>query len=150
VGNCRYPATNCARHDRELAQSRRKWDGHCLGCIYPQHCAEADCCIGTIRPQEVVNLRKSGMATAQETIEDREVTHGDYRAQAFFAQRIKEEMHGQGGWVKLSPAQKETLEMIAVKISRVLHGDPNTVDHWTDIAGYATLISNLLTKDTHL
>ncbi len=30
--------------------------------------------------------------------------------------------------------------MIAHKIASILAGDPNEIDHWRDIAGYATLI----------
>jgi hypothetical protein len=45
---------------------------------------------------------------------------------------------------KLSAPQQEALDMIFHKIGRILNGDPNYVDSWTDIAGYATLIINQL------
>ena len=44
----------------------------------------------------------------------------------------------------LETDQKESLHQIAVKISRILNGDPNYVDNWDDIAGYAELISKRL------
>jgi hypothetical protein len=112
-----------------------------LPCKIPNNCALTECW-----EDDVTEIRIEGQAV----IEEREATHGDYRSQAFFAQRVKEEMHGQGGWAKLTAPQKETLEMIAVKMSRILHGNPNEPDHWRDISGYATLITNLLTKGTHL
>lgn len=87
---------------------------------------------------------------AQQTIEDREESHGDYRVQAAFSQTLKDEARGHPGWEKLSPEQRESVDMIFVKVSRLLTGSPNAADHWTDIAGYATLISNLLTKGHHL
>jgi hypothetical protein len=31
-----------------------------------------------------------------------------------------------------------------MKMSRILCGNPNEPDHWRDIAGYATLIENIL------
>ena len=34
--------------------------------------------------------------------------------------------------------------MIAHKIGRILAGDPNHIDHWLDIAGYATLVAKEL------
>lgn len=34
--------------------------------------------------------------------------------------------------------------MIAGKIARIINGDPNYVDSWHDIAGYATLIEQEL------
>ena len=36
--------------------------------------------------------------------------------------------------------------MIAVKIARILNGDPNHFDSWIDIAGYATLAAELILK----
>ena len=44
----------------------------------------------------------------------------------------------------LSPQQQEALEMICHKIARIVAGNPNFVDHWRDIAGYATLVANEL------
>ncbi len=35
---------------------------------------------------------------------------------------------------------KESFQMIANKIGRILNGDPLYKDSWTDIIGYATLI----------
>jgi hypothetical protein len=37
--------------------------------------------------------------------------------------------------------QREAIDMIMVKLSRILCGDPNHKDHWDDIAGYAMLVS---------
>ena len=40
--------------------------------------------------------------------------------------------------------QWEALEMIVHKISRIVNGNPDKVDHWVDIAGYATLVADRL------
>lgn len=88
--------------------------------------------------------------TGQQVIEDREAAHGDYAKQASVAVALKLLMRQSPGWLKLSSPQQESLDMIAVKTSRILHGNPNEPDHWRDISGYATLITNLLTKGTHL
>jgi hypothetical protein len=45
---------------------------------------------------------------------------------------------------KLSRSQKESLDMIAHKIGRILNGDPNYADSWVDIAGYAKLVADEL------
>jgi hypothetical protein len=34
--------------------------------------------------------------------------------------------------------------MICYKMGRILSGDSNNLDHWDDIAGYATLVSKIL------
>lgn len=51
------------------------------------------------------------------------------------------QMHCNGeGWHNLSARQKLALDVIQQKIARILSGDPNFVDHWTDIEGYAKLV----------
>ena len=42
--------------------------------------------------------------------------------------------------------QVEALHMIAHKIGRILNGDPNYADSWIDIAGYAQLVADRLTR----
>jgi hypothetical protein len=46
--------------------------------------------------------------------------------------------------VLLYPDQLQALDMIATKISRIVHGNPNHLDSWIDIAGYATLVADRL------
>jgi hypothetical protein len=41
---------------------------------------------------------------------------------------------------RLADDQQEAIDMIFHKVGRVVCGDPNYVDSWADIAGYATLI----------
>jgi len=53
-------------------------------------------------------------------------------------------MHGGRNWNVLTYAQAEALEMIQHKIGRILAGDPNVLDHWADIVGYAQLVANIL------
>jgi hypothetical protein len=81
------------------------------------------------------------MGDVVELLDTRAKTHGDYVNVARLAQVIKMDLRYYG--VKheaLSMSQKEALDMIASKIGRILSGDPNEVDHWRDIAGYAQLV----------
>lgn len=71
---------------------------------------------------------------------ERGKTHGDYSKQAFRCQEIKKVFAQGGNWGDLTVVQIDALEMIAVKISRILEGDPNEPDHWVDIAGYSNLV----------
>jgi len=75
---------------------------------------------------------------------ERETRYGAYNDHAIISQSLKHAMVNSDGWKKLSSCQKETLEMIAHKIARVLNGDPNYADNWVDIAGYAQLVVNEL------
>jgi hypothetical protein len=76
---------------------------------------------------------------------EREKTHGSYDDVASMAQALKDAMRRGKNWKVLDDTQRETLEMIASKIGRILSGNPHEVDHWRDIAGYAQLIVNHLT-----
>lgn len=46
--------------------------------------------------------------------------------------------------VSLKPFQQEAIGMICHKLGRIANGDPDYVDSWDDIAGYATLVSKIL------
>ena len=70
-------------------------------------------------------------------IAERGKAHGDWHKQASIAQQLKAVLYPARN--ALTPHQVEALEMIAVKMSRILAGDPNHADHWDDIAGYARL-----------
>jgi hypothetical protein len=72
-------------------------------------------------------------------IEERGGTHGDFPHQARCSQALKSIMGTTPNWEHLHAHQREALEMISTKISRICYGDPNCADHWDDIAGYAQL-----------
>ena len=40
--------------------------------------------------------------------------------------------------------QLEAIDMIIHKLGRIVNGNPDKVDHWDDIAGYATLVADRL------
>lgn len=77
-----------------------------------------------------------------EILNERQKTHGNFKDQAATAQALKIIMRSTPNWQKLTPEQKESLELITTKLSRIGHGDPNHKDSWDDIAGYARLISS--------
>lgn len=77
-------------------------------------------------------------------LEERGSRYGPFAGHAAITQELKDTMAGTEGWSRLSHAQRESLEMIAHKIGRILNGDPNYDDSWVDIAGYAQLIVNEL------
>ncbi len=81
-------------------------------------------------------------------LNERQKTHGSYAGNCHISRQIKEvirqmrESHD-----NLPSVQAEALDMIAVKIGRIMSGDPNFKDHWDDIAGYATLASRACKDD---
>lgn len=118
------------------------------------------------------------MTDVNETLNSRANTHGDFRDNGFIMQLLKNCMRNFGrNWPqfctsttytngytfsslhasistdngKLTPEQCEALDMIQHKIGRILSGNPNEPDHWHDIAGYATLVENILrTGNSHI
>lgn len=81
-----------------------------------------------------------------DTLKERENSHGDFSPQATLSQYLKTACRDSGKWSKLPPDQREAIEMICMKISRILHGDNNFADSWHDIAGYAILIEKKLSR----
>lgn len=77
----------------------------------------------------------------EETLGERQKTHGEFSGHAKIVQGLKKEMKNAPSWYALSDAQKEALEMIQFKVARILNGNPDHKDHWDDIAGYAALAS---------
>lgn len=84
------------------------------------------------------------MSEVNETLEVRETTYGSYLNVALYAQTLKRDMHQMANWNSLPPHMRESLDMIANKIGRIMNGNPYYKDSWHDIAGYATLVANTL------
>lgn len=86
------------------------------------------------------------MTDTDSLLDEREKTHGPYRVKAEIIQELKQVLRTYGHWNRLSSVQCESLDMIVHKIGRILSGDPDCIDHWDDIAGYAKLVVRDLSK----
>lgn len=78
------------------------------------------------------------------TLKERQSTYGSFDDHAMITQNIKKAMVDSKNWRLLSESKKECLEMVAHKIGRILNGDPDYIENFHDIAGYATLVCNQL------
>ena len=78
------------------------------------------------------------------TLAERGSRYGTFTGHAYIAQELKDFFRVQPRWLNLEDDQKESLEMIAHKIARILNGDPHYADSWVDIAGYAKLVGDRL------
>ncbi|MBR0573384.1 MULTISPECIES: DUF6378 domain-containing protein [Pasteurellaceae] len=83
--------------------------------------------------------------TVQQTIVDRGAVYGDFCETAYISQKLKGALKtgNLDKEIRITTQQREALEMICVKIARIVTGDPNYEDNWRDIAGYAMLGGNL-------
>lgn len=74
------------------------------------------------------------------TLESRQINYGDFTSNAALSQALKDLLRAHPGWKELTHVQKEALEVICQKISRIVSGtNPNYKDNWHDIQGYAKL-----------
>ena len=79
----------------------------------------------------------------RDILDMREKTHGSWVTQASLAQQLKTLLLTDPP-ANMLPHIQEGVEMICVKLSRIACGNPSLVDHYRDIAGYATLVADAL------
>lgn len=93
-----------------------------------------------------LNMNKDAIPTITETLTERGNRYGPFVGHAKVTQEIKHAMktHANERGITLAPDQIEALEMIAHKIGRIVNGDPDYMDSWVDIAGYAQLVADRL------
>jgi hypothetical protein len=73
-------------------------------------------------------------------LDERAATHGSYHDNARIAQELKDLFRDCPGWDRMGPVHRESLDLIALKMARILSGKFDNADHWHDIAGYAELV----------
>lgn len=81
-----------------------------------------------------------------QVLDSRAVDYGAFKDGAALMQGIKRLLadHAQKHGKTFADDQWEALEMIVHKMGRIVNGNPDKVDHWTDIAGYAKLVADRL------
>jgi hypothetical protein len=93
-----------------------------------------------------MNKRNNKVKTIQEVLQERGSRYGSFTEHARITQNIKRAMKDSPNFEDLPDAMKESLEMLAHKLGRILNGDPLYKDSWTDIIGYARLIEQELVE----
>lgn len=85
----------------------------------------------------------------EQTLADRRTSHGEFCKVAKLHTELIEcfKTHSINSWeVDYNEAQMVALDMIFHKLSRIGCGNNREIDHWRDIAGYATLVVKELDK----
>lgn len=80
--------------------------------------------------------------TVDSILDQRNKTHGEFMDVAAVAVGLRQIIRDRRP--DLMPDQEEALTLICTKIARIVNGDPNEVDHWSDLAGYSMLIADRL------
>ena len=87
----------------------------------------------------------------EDVLKERGERYGSFEGQAEVSQDLKfivnQSLRGRDKTLAFD--QYEALEMICHKIARIINGDSDYADNWVDIAGYATLVADRLTKQTN-
>lgn len=87
------------------------------------------------------------MSSIDATLIERGARYGSFPGHAKITQEMKLTMQLSPKWDSLNYDQKEALEMVVHKIGRILNGDPDYIDSWTDIIGYTRLVEARLLSD---
>lgn len=87
---------------------------------------------------------KKKIASTDAVLAERGVRYGAFKDHAVISQGLQDVMRAAPGWSRLAPDQKEALQMVQHKVARVLNGDPDYSDSWTDISGYSRLVEKRL------
>ena len=77
--------------------------------------------------------------STEEILEQRGSKYGPFAKEAAITQKLKKVLYKNCENEKLTNVQAQALEMICVKMSRIINGDADYLDNWEDIAGYAQL-----------
>ena len=79
---------------------------------------------------------------AQDLTSERGTTHGNFEDNARISQELKTVIHYENA--NMTAVQREAIDMICMKLSRIASGHAHFKDHWDDISGYAHLAAKEL------
>lgn len=71
---------------------------------------------------------------------ERQTTHGSFEDNAIISQALKAIIRAGPGWNHITDIEKESMDMICLKFSRILSGKSMQKQHWEDVVGYAKLV----------
>lgn len=74
------------------------------------------------------------------TLNERGNTYGSFEDVSDLSQDLQVIMRNSRNWGDMTSDKREALQTISSKIARILNGDPEHLDSWHDISGYATLV----------
>jgi hypothetical protein len=75
-------------------------------------------------------------------LDERGRTHGQFADNARVGQHLRAYWRAQPSWASMPEIQREALDHIAGKLSRIFSGQATWRDHFLDVAGYAMLAAD--------
>jgi hypothetical protein len=94
----------------------------------------------------IVNPSITMETDVDRVLDSRAKDYGKFIEGAEIMQMLKRVVHNyiEDRGTLLAFDQREAIDMIIHKMGRIINGNPDKVDHWVDIAGYATLVAERL------
>jgi hypothetical protein len=94
----------------------------------------------------IVNPSITMETDVDRVLDSRAKDYGKFIEGAEIMQMLKRLVHNyiEDRGTPLAFDQREAIDMIIHKLGRIINGNPDKVDHWVDIAGYATLVAERL------
>lgn len=83
----------------------------------------------------------------QNVVRNRDASYGGFGGIAKTCQDFKEIARNCPSWNSLTPCEKEGIDMIFHKITRILYSPQKIRDSWVDIGGYCRATLAALDKD---
>ena len=94
----------------------------------------------------IINPEITMETDVDQVLDSRAKDYGKFIEGAEIMQMLKRLVHNyiENRQTPLAFDQREAIDMIIHKLGRIINGNPDKVDHWVDIAGYATLVADRL------
>ena len=98
------------------------------------------------QPPEMVPMPELSTTNVDGILNDRAKDYGKFIEGAEIMQMLKRIVHNyiEARGTQLAFDQREALDMIMHKVGRIINGNPDKIDTWSDVAGYATLVADRL------
>ena len=103
--------------------------------------------MGVLKTSPIINPEITTQPSdVDQVLDSRAKDYGKFIDGAEIMQMLKRLVHNyiEDRGTPLAFDQREAIDMIIHKLGRIINGNPDKVDHWVDIAGYAILVSERL------
>jgi hypothetical protein len=88
----------------------------------------------------LAKMENENMTDRDPLLVARQSTHGEFSHNASISQGIKDILRHATGWKQLEMIEREAMDQIALKFSRIASGKSMSREHWEDCVGYAQLV----------
>jgi hypothetical protein len=138
-------ASTAAFLEEQRIRRREEFDRDCEREVRQTICGETinleDAPLPESAESVSANVNKSDIDA---TLDERGKRYGSYMEKAFIIQEIKRILRSASSWERMDPDMQESLDMVIHKIGRIVTGDPEYLDSWIDVIGYAKLVADRL------